>query len=309
MTTPEAGNKAASVESKEGVPLANVLLAYRENDMFDWGIPMIRKLLESEGKTVALRSFPRGTSRQEITAHLEKEGQGLTDLLSSSKVVSDITVGTALRNMNLPDNAAEAVRNGQGLLERPFKKAAAGFAKSRITEAGFDASSDGKMSKENTAKGVAFFIARIKEALGDADGRIVVLSDKMADHEPFYLRGEQNRFSASMTPNDLAVWEREAAEEIAGWAQQAGFPAGKTLTMTLRELQGSGAFAGKTFVIADRHNYDAEKLDMPLLKMPLETMITDAFQSGAISSEEDLSAFQGDIEKSVRAIFELGEEK
>src|SRR3990170_5490093 len=73
------------IEQQEQLPL--ILIIYRDNDLFEKYVPEIARILQTKGRKVEIKNFPRGTVEYEIKGWYEEN----LERLAGTEIISDDT--------------------------------------------------------------------------------------------------------------------------------------------------------------------------------------------------------------------------
>jgi hypothetical protein len=233
----------APQESKEKQPPMNIIIVCRDNSTFSNNLPEIVKVLEEQGHTVEVQSFPAGTDPRQITAWYKANYRRLADL----NVVADYTAKMASYNLQpIPAMRPDVI------LDQLMKS----YAASGISE------EDNKRMKEITGKGFSEessreyieclerFYAKIMEEIPEEKRRemeIVILTGDVEDKFP-KLVFHDGQFAGSA---------REFAENLKRWLETSGvksvsiYNSGAELPPeTVERLK-----SGQAHVVFNRHTY------------------------------------------------------
>ncbi len=239
-----------------------ILLVYRENDLFQEYIPEVIETLTSLGHQVKTHSFPLGTDKVEI----RKWAQEHKNEFKNRAVMVD---GTFRRAISYELQEELDVNSLDEFFDKATEMVVLGTDyKELLAEMG---SSD----METTGKAYYALIQRILESKENLPEKVYVRGYHILDHNPFYSLIQSLK-------DDIKKAEAVAVETLKKWLVEGGIPAGSILFY--EGEKGEVEIGAGDWIIADRHIIEWVYKGHPtiILEMPFSNFYRSAQKQGLI---------------------------
>lgn len=284
--------------------MKNIILIYRENDLFNTLIPFVASFLSTLGYEVDTIEFDRSTDKPTIKA-------ALSDKLEDIKGRRILTDGTCKPGDDGPtawDNAYgdfESVSSLDGLFGPTLVEAIAGVGSQGSN---FRINHNKDLSRHDDYDVVLdyfrdIFLRVLKHIPEEQHPQtIYIAQSRISDHS----------FFAGLVRIDEVMSSTEAAELLGSWLSDAVLSAdirvleagsGRALMRQANEVDGDDVW-----LVADRHNahhgFNPAELQATVLELPLSNFLQSAMRAGLLEVNQE--EVEGGIREAVRE--EFGEE-